>query len=33
MNESKPRYFSLRWFFANTGSQEDGYGGIYEEYS
>lgn len=28
MTESEPRYFSLRWFFANTGSQQDGYGGI-----
>jgi len=28
MSESEPRYFSLRWFFANTGSQQADYGGI-----
>lgn len=28
MMDAKPRYFSLRWFFANTGSQQDAYGGI-----
>jgi len=28
MKESEPRYFSLRWFFANTGSTQSDYGGI-----
>ena len=28
MKESKPRYFSLRWFFSNTGNTQEDYGGI-----
>jgi|TARA_Y100000992_G_scaffold302592_1_gene277563 hypothetical protein len=28
IKQSKPKYFSLRWFFANTGSTESDYGGI-----
>ena len=28
MKQSEPKYFSLRWFFANTGSTQSDYGGI-----